>query len=248
MTGHRGPLAAVAAVASAAAAAQVGPAAAGVLPWRQRIWPALHGVGSADSAALTFDDGPDPGSTPRFLQELDRLGVRATFFVLGSRLAAAPGLVREMVAAGHELAVHGWTHRSHLARSPWAVHRDLARAAATTAAAAGRPPQYLRPPYGLLSGGTLLATRHLGLRPVLWTAWGRDWTSTATADTVLAEIADGVRGGGTLLLHDSDCTSAPGSWRAALGALPRIVALARQRGIALVPLGEHLRASAPLPC
>jgi peptidoglycan/xylan/chitin deacetylase (PgdA/CDA1 family) len=75
---------------------------------------------------------------------------------------------------------------------------------------------------------------------VLWTAWGRDWTARATPGTVARTVARGLRPGGTVLLHDSDCTSAPGAWHAALGALPRLAELVAHRGgLTVGPLADH---------
>jgi peptidoglycan-N-acetylglucosamine deacetylase len=221
------------------AAAHVGP---GVL-WLRRVrtvcWPALAGLGWPDHVALTFDDGPDPVSTPRFLDLLAERGVRATFFVLGEMLERAPALGAEIAAAGHELAVHGFRHRTLLRRGPRATYDDLARARDAVGAVTGEPPRLVRPPYGVLTGGALVACARLGLTPVLWTAWGRDWTAAATPQTVLATVLRDLRGGGTVLLHDSDCTSAPGSWRAALGALPHLLDVCAERGWRPGPLRDH---------
>ncbi|EFC80749.1 polysaccharide deacetylase family protein [Parafrankia sp. EUN1f] len=206
---------------------------------RTAVTPALAGVGRSDHVALTFDDGPDPVSTPSFLEVLDELDVRATFFVLGGMAQRSPGLVREMAAAGHELAVHGWDHRPMLLRGPMSTYDQLARTRDLLAETTGRAPRYVRPPHGVLSSGVLAASRRLDLTPVLWTAWGRDWTAAATASNVLATIAPDLRGGATVLLHDSDCTSAPGAWRSALGALPELAARCDDAGLRLGPLAEH---------
>ncbi|MYR88676.1 polysaccharide deacetylase family protein, partial [Streptomyces sp. SID685] len=84
-----------------------------------------------------------------------------------------------------------------------------------------------------------LAARRAGLRPVLWSAWGKDWRADATPRSVHALVTAQLRGGGTILLHDSDRQSAPGCWRAALDALPGIVGDCREAGLAVGPLGEH---------
>jgi peptidoglycan/xylan/chitin deacetylase (PgdA/CDA1 family) len=194
--------------------------------------------------ALTFDDGPDQLSTPAFLDQLDRLGWQATFFLLGAMVRQAPGLAAELAARGHELAVHGDEHRSHLHRSPAAIRDDVARARDSIAEAAGVTPRWFRPPYGALSAGSLTAAHQLGLRPVLWTTWGRDWRTEATPATVVADIAGGLLPGATVLLHDSDCTSAPESWRSTVGALAPLADLFSSRGLTVGPLGEHgLRAA-----
>ena len=66
---------------------------------------------------------------------------------------------------------------------------------------------------------------------MLWTAWGRDWRADATPESVVGDVLDGYVDGGTVLLHDSDCTSAPECWHATLGALP---ALASELDVAFV--------------
>ncbi|MFI6846456.1 polysaccharide deacetylase family protein [Kitasatospora sp. NBC_00085] len=189
--------------------------------------------------ALTFDDGPDRRSTPYILDALDGIGARATFFLLGAMLERAPGLGRELVARGHEVAVHGWHHRQQWYPAPGRDLRELRRATEAVTGLCGARPRWYRPPYGVRTAGPALAAHRLGLRTVLWTAWGRDWTDRATADSVFATARPGLTGGATLLLHDSDCTSAPGSWRATLGALPLIAAHCRSHGLTLGPLRDH---------
>lgn len=220
-------------------AAHVVPGALWLRRVRLRCWPALSGVGRPDHVALTFDDGPDPASTPRFLDLLAARGVRATFFLLGQMLTRAPGLGADIAAAGHELAVHGWAHRNLLLSGPRATRVDLARARDAVGEVTGQAPRLVRPPYGVITGGALLAAARLGLTPVLWTAWGRDWTAGATPQTVLATVLRDLRGGGTVLLHDSDCTSAPGSWRSALGALPGLLDACAEHGWRVGPLRDH---------
>jgi peptidoglycan/xylan/chitin deacetylase (PgdA/CDA1 family) len=210
--------------------------------WRTfRCWalPKLSGVGDAGHVALTFDDGPDPLSTPAFLDQLDRLGWRATFFLLGSMVRRSPALTAELAVRGHEIGVHGDEHVSHLHLTPAAIRSDVARARDSIAEVTGVAPTWFRPPYGALSGGSLSAARHLGLQPVLWTTWGRDWRAGATPSSVVADVAGGLLPGATVLLHDSDCTSAPESWRATLGALPGMAELFDREGLSVGPLADH---------
>ena len=225
--------------AAAVAAGHAGPALSAIGPLRRAVLPRLAGGGRPDHVALTFDDGPDPASTPAFLAALDRRGWRATFFMLGSMVARHPALAGEVAGAGHEVALHGYEHVSHLRRGPGQVDDDLRRGFDVVADATGRAPLWFRPPYGHLSGGTCRAADRLGLRTVLWTAWGRDWTATATGETVVGEVARAVGPGGTVLLHDSDCTSAPGAWHAALDALPGLADLFADRGLTVGPLADH---------
>ncbi|MBB5826467.1 polysaccharide deacetylase family protein [Micromonospora carbonacea] len=244
--GRRRCALALAGAAAVAVAAHAGPATTAVGPVRRRFLPRLDGAGPPGRIALTFDDGPDPESTPRFLDVLAAHRTRATFFVLGTMLVRSPWLAADLVAGGHEVAVHGWEHRNLLGRGPLATYRDLARTRALVEAATGRAPRFFRPPYGVLTGPALLASARLGLTPVLWTRWGRDWTAAATPDSVFDTVTARLAGGDTVLLHDADCAAAPGAWRATLAALPRLLAECRRRGWTVGPLGAH-GASPPGP-
>jgi peptidoglycan-N-acetylglucosamine deacetylase len=232
---------AVLAAASAAglAIAHAGPGITGIGPVRIRAFRRLAGQGNPGHVALTFDDGPDPSSTPQFAQLLADRNVRATFFMLGSMVARSPGLAAEIAAAGHEIGVHGFDHRYLPARSPGATRSDLTRAAELIADVTGTPPRLFRPPYGVLSGPALLTARQLGLTPVLWGAWGREWAPGATAQSVLQTLVGGLAGGVTVLLHDSGCTSPPGAWQAGLGAVPLLLDECERRALAVGPVGEH---------
>lgn len=223
----------------AAAALHIGPAASWLPPVRRAFFPALDGRGAAHHVALTFDDGPDRVSTPHFLDALDGLGVRATFFLLGRALLADPDVGREIVARGHEVGVHGWSHRRPWWPAPVRESADLRRTCRAVAEVCGTPPQWYRPPYGILTGGRWAAAHRLGLCTVLWSAWGRDWESAATPASIVRTVERGLAGGATVLLHDSDRTSSPGSWRATLQALPELLRRCDDLGLAVGPLGEH---------
>ncbi|MEV0600179.1 polysaccharide deacetylase family protein [Streptomyces sp. NPDC050315] len=227
------------AAATAAAALHIGPAGTWLPPVRRALFPGLDGQGHPGHIALTFDDGPDRASTPRFLDALDGLGVRATFFLLGAALAEAPEVARDIVARGHEVGLHGWDHRRPWRPAPVRELRDLRRAVRAAADICGVRPRWYRPPYGILTGDRWAAAHRLGLRTVLWSAWGRDWVAGAEAATVVRTVERRLEGGATVLLHDSDRTSAPGSWRATLRALPVLVQRCRHQGLTVGPLRDH---------
>lgn len=191
---------------------------------------------SADAVALTFDDGPDPDTTPLFLDRLDELDVRATFFVLGELAERRPDLVRETVRRGHEVGLHGHRHLHHLGHGHHKVAADLRRGLAAVRAA-GAEPRFFRPPYGQISLGTLLAARRLGLETVLWSAWGREWRDREPA-SVARRVGDRLEPGTIVLLHDSDQVAPAGTSQVALDALPEVVDRCRRLELRRVTLGE----------
>ncbi|HEX4246750.1 MAG TPA: polysaccharide deacetylase family protein, partial [Pseudonocardia sp.] len=202
--------------------------------------PALSGIGDRRHVALTFDDGPDPRSTPAFLAVLRERRVRATFFLLGESVARWPALARALVDAGHEVGVHGWGHRCLARRGPRVTRTELARARAVIAHRTGSVPRWYRPAYGVATRTALRAARALDLTPVLWTDWGRDWTDDATAGSVFRTVTRDLAGGATVLLHDSPAgQAAPHAWRATLDALPRLLDHCAERGLRVGPLGDH---------
>jgi peptidoglycan-N-acetylglucosamine deacetylase len=225
------------ALAAAAAAVHLAPAITGLDIIRTRLFPGLAGAGSAQTVAVTFDDGPDSSSTRLFLERLRDLGWKATFFMLGSMARQNPTLAAEVAAAGHDVGLHGDVHRNLLFRGPLAAWTDLRRGYDAVADASGRRPLWFRPPYGILTGDAIVAARRLGLRTVLWTAWGRDWRAEATPQSIVADIRKDLRPGGTVLLHD---ISASGSWRATLDGLSGLDDLIRGLGARPAPLSEHL--------
>jgi peptidoglycan/xylan/chitin deacetylase (PgdA/CDA1 family) len=232
---------AVGAGASVAGAAlvQLWPATSGWRPARNLLAPRLSGVGRAGHVALTFDDGPDPASTPAFLDALDLLGWKATFFMLGGMASAWPELTAEVAQRGHEVAVHGYTHSNHLRHGPGWVGRELLATRDKLAELTGVTPVWVRPPYGALSASTFVGARRSGLKTVLWTTWGRDWRAHATPESIVDDVQRTLVRGATVLLHDSDCTSAPASWKATLAALPVLAEHWDAAGLTVGPLADH---------
>lgn len=226
-----------------AAAVQVGPGATWLPSVRRRLTPGLDGRGRRGSVAITFDDGPHPEGTIAVLDQLDAMSWAATFFLVGSEVRKHPDVVAEIVRRGHEVGVHGDEHRYLIARSPRAAARDLAAATDSIGQAGGVVPRWWRPPYGVLSGPALLAARRLGLRPVLWSSWGRDWRAEATPKSVVDDLCAGGGArvdGATMLLHDSDVTSALGSWRTTVAALPLLADRLHREGLRTNTLSKHL--------
>ncbi len=215
------------------------PAVSAIGPLRRCLLPGLSGIGRRDHVALTFDDGPDPRFTPRILDELATHGVHVTFFVLGEQLARYPDLGRRIVATGHEIAMHGWTHRRHLLRGPLDIAADMGRCHALISALADEPPRFWRPPHGELTSVGLAVALRLGLRPVLWNVDGREWRNDADPGSVARRLLDAVHGRDTVLLHDSNAAAPPGTAREVVQVLPALLEHCQRQGWTLGPLHEH---------
>jgi peptidoglycan/xylan/chitin deacetylase (PgdA/CDA1 family) len=194
----------------------------------------------AGAVALTFDDGPHPEGTPAVLAELEGLGMRATFYVVATQARRHPGLLRDVVATGHELGLHGGRHLPHALMPPFLLERELHRARAEIEALAGVELRTLRAPFGAVSLSTLRFASQSRMRVVGWSRWGRDWEPRATPAAIARRVAGGAEDGDILLLHDSDAYSAAGSWRRTVDALPEIAELLGASGLGVVTVGELL--------
>jgi peptidoglycan/xylan/chitin deacetylase (PgdA/CDA1 family) len=156
----------------------------------------------APVVALTYDDGPEPGGTDAVLDALAEAGVRATFFQLAYRAEAHPELVRRVVAAGHEVALHGIDH-ARLTELPAAeVGRRLVAGKRRLEQVAGQPVRLFRPAYGSQTLRTYLAARRAGLDVVVWGPTAEDWRD-GTAAEVAGRVLAGLAPGEVVLLHDA---------------------------------------------
>lgn len=152
--------------------------------------------------ALTFDDGPDLQRTPAVLDLLARQGVRATFFVVGARAEAHPELVRRMVAEGHVVGNHSYTHSWRFPlRSLGRTVEELRRTGEVLHRITGRQPRLFRPPFGVTNPTIARAVRRLGLDPVGWSIRSLD-TMGQSPERVAARILRRLHPGAVILLHD----------------------------------------------
>ena len=191
----------------------IGAALAGAFAYASR-WPASQLFGRTLIApahpgelALTFDDGPNPAWTPQLLDILARHGVKATFFLVGQFAEREPALVRSVVAAGHLIGNHSWSHPNLSLTTAHRVHQELVRTNDTLEQITGQPIRYFRPPFGARRPSVLRLSRALGMTPVMWNAMTNDWVERSPdriADR-LAKKIDGRHQSGmaaNIVLHD----------------------------------------------
>jgi len=151
---------------------------------------------------LTYDDGPDPAATPGVLSSLAAFGATATFFVLVPRARRNPSLLAEILAAGHEVALHGIDHARLTRFSARAVLRRCRDGRCELEDLIGRRVRWFRAPYGALLPRHWTAVRAAGLMPVGWGPTPGDWRPSIPETQLAADALDGCARGGILLAHD----------------------------------------------
>lgn len=220
---------------------------------RRMILPLTAPIGSIrsvrpnrDLAVLTYDDGPQPGGTDRVLAALADAGTTATFFILVGRARRFPSLLADVVAAGHEIALHGVDHVRLTTMSPAMVRKRTRDGRRELEDLAGQQVRWFRPPYGAQRPSTWAAIRSTGLVSVVWSNEAADWQDD-TVDEITARTAS-VRSGSVLLLHDGyadasdgvDDGPPPGFDRGELSR--RILGELGERGLATASLRDALAA------
>jgi peptidoglycan/xylan/chitin deacetylase (PgdA/CDA1 family) len=164
----------------------------------------LRGPKGARGVVLTFDDGPDPETTPRVLEVLDAEDAKATFFLIAKKAEQHPDLVREIKRRGHTIGLHSYAHdRLFALRSQKRVARDLARGMAVLEAITGERPELFRPPIGHTNPAIARVADALDLTVVGWTLSARDGVAGMKPASVVARVRRHVKDGTIVLLHDA---------------------------------------------
>ena len=178
------------------------------------LWPGSRIFGTPLTApagagvlALTFDDGPNPRCTPVLLDMLGKRGVKATFFMMGSRAEMEPALVRRVVEEGHLVGNHTWSHPNLARTAAGKIREELTRTSETLEQITGSQVRYFRPPFGARRPVVFKIARELGLRVVTWNAMTADWSERSAdriAGKLVAKIGRNERRGmaTNIVLHD----------------------------------------------
>ncbi len=181
------------------------------------VW---RGCGARKTVALTFDDGPSPG-TPALLQLLEQYKIPATFFQIGENALHYPETARAVSTAGHEIGNHSQTHPNFAFKPRACIHDEFARGQQSLNRVTGFTPTLLRAPYGVRWPGFSGMQRSLGLKGVMWSVLGLDWKLPAAA--LAKRVISRVRDGGIVCLHDGRGTLKDPDIRATIEAVRRIV-------------------------
>ncbi len=164
----------------------------------------VHAEPSPKYVALTFDDGPSGRYTRALLDGLATRNVKATFFLCGYRMKEYPDLTTRIHKEGHEIGLHGYSHRSMKAMDSQTLERELADTLALLPD--GCQPLFLRPPGGLSSPAVKNAAQQADLAILEWTVDPKDWASH-DAPAITAAVLSNIRSGDVILMHDMSDSS-----------------------------------------
>jgi len=152
--------------------------------------------------AMTFDDGPSPETTPRLLEILKQRNIKATFFMIGQNAQANPAIVQRILAEGHEIGNHSWTHPQLSKLSDDRVTEEITKTQAAIKNACGYTPVLLRPPYGAITTRQKeWIEKQFGLSVIIWSVDPFDWKRPG-ASVIEQRILAGARSGAIILSHD----------------------------------------------
>ena len=160
---------------------------------------------------LSFDDGPNPITTPQILSILEQNRVHADFFVVGLRAAAMPGILQREHRDGDEIGNHSWSHPDLTTLTPARVAAQISQTQAAVAAAGVPAPRLFRPPYGAVNA-TVESQVHLTL--AMWNVDPEDW-NTNDPGQLVQKVTAQAKPGGVVDLHDIDSST--------VAALPAIL-------------------------
>ena len=194
----------------------------------------------------TFDDGPTEGRTHAVLQALADHDATATFFVLMTSVRANRALFDEVVAAGHEVGLHGMDHRHLPTLSRAEATEMITRGKAELQDALGTPVRWFRPPHGDQSIETWRIIRAAGMESVIWSGTSHDWNPDATQEQRVEKATANLTRGTILLFHDGHAGPAdlgdpvPEPVLDRYELLDRVLRVAEDRGLRAVSLGRAL--------
>ena len=186
--------------------------------------------------ALTFDDGPGP-FTDRLLGVLADAGAKATFFMIGNKVAANPEGARRVAEAGMEIGNHTWEHPNMTTIPAEYVPAQLSRANDAIAAATGQTPSLWRPAGGLTNAAVNDVAAESGLAGVLWDVIPFDWINDSDTAATRYMLMTLIKPGSVVLLHDT--------YSSTVDLVYQFLPVLKANGYRLVTVSELLGPRAP---
>jgi len=192
--------------------------------------------------ALTYDDGPNDPHTRLLLEVLARHDVKATFLQIGRFVAEKPEIARQVAHAGHEIGNHTFSHPNLIFCSAARVRSELEQCRKILADTVGEHSNLWRPPFGARLPHVLSIGRKLGLEPVMWTVSSNDW-KVYSADAIEQRIAQRIRGGDIILMHDGGHVRMGANRVRTVEATDRLIRRFKHQGYQFVTVTEMMQAS-----
>jgi peptidoglycan/xylan/chitin deacetylase (PgdA/CDA1 family) len=185
--------------------------------------------------ALTFDDGPDPRTTPQILKILKEYNAKATFFVMGQRAEDLPEQLRQIAGEGHEVANHGFSHRWLTKLNEAELADEIVRTEAVIMTTAPKPVLF-RPPGAYYNEKIVAELKARGYTMIMWSIDTRDW-ARSDAGAIAREVTSMVKPGSIILMHDG--AYAPNSPKAAQMILDQLT----KEGYHFITVSEMIKYS-----
>ncbi len=174
---------------------------------------------------LTFDDGPDPESTPKILDILESRDVHATFFCTGAKVLSSPGIFARIAAAGHTIGNHGYSHLNGLKTSVRLYCSDVLRGRDITCS------NLFRPPYGRLRVRQYRILER-SMKIIFWDVMTYDFDKALSPEASYGILSKRYRPGSVIVLHDTSSSTVT-------GYLDRFIGHAMDEGYSFGPLDDY---------
>ncbi|OCN04471.1 hypothetical protein A4S06_02320 [Erysipelotrichaceae bacterium MTC7] len=179
---------------------------------------------------LTFDDGPGYGSTERILNVLAQYNIKATFFVLGQKVAQNPAMLQRIIAEGHTVGSHSYDHPDLATLSLDAAQQQMDATDQQIIAAGGQATRYMRPPYGSYSDAL---RQHIQKKEILWNVDSNDWRNKQNPQATVNNVMSSLNQNSLILFHDIYDSSA--------SAVEMIIPQLLANGYRFVSLDEYIQ-------
>ena len=166
-----------------------------------------HG-NSSMKVALTFDDGPHPKYTPQILDILKKYDVKATFFMIGENVTLYPELVKRILAEGHEIGNHTYTHKKITDYSERQLNDEMRECEAAIYEVIEYQPKLFRPPGGKLDQKVIKLAEAFDYKVILWNIDTRDWAHESS-ESIKKNIIEHIEAGSIILMHDYIGSNSP---------------------------------------
>ena len=188
---------------------------------------------------LTFDDGPSPLWTPKILDELKKLNVKATFFMIGHHVQKYPDIAKRVAQEGHTIGNHGYAHSVILYYTPHEIEEEIKYTELIIHQATGQLTKFFRPPKAWVTSHLKERIKSMGYEIILWSLNSKDWVNY-NHTLIVKNLTVRARSGDIILFHDSGniLTTEGGNRWQTVKAIPLLVQNLKQKGFDIVPLEE----------